>query len=333
MTPGAVTLLPVEGIGEVAEGDDLAALVVAALGPDGLRDGDVVVITSKVVSKAEGRASSDARERVVERETDRVYATRGPTRIVRTRHGLVMAGAGVDASNVTAGTVLSLPADPDASAVAVREELLHRAGVNVAVLVTDTAGRAWRQGQTDVAIGAAGIEVLDDHAGRVDPYGNLLAVTAPAVADEIAAAGDLVKGKLAGRPAAVVRGLAHLVLPAGRHGPGARALVRDEHEDMFGLGAREAVLAAVSGDKGALRGFGAPAPAADVVEHLARVAPGASVSDGAGGQVDVRLDVTDARAAGRLEARVTAAAFALGWLPLERPDDAPGPDLGFRPAG
>ena len=208
MTGGAVVLLPVEGIGEVTEGDDLAALLVTALGEETpLRDGDVVVVTSKVVSKAEGRVRYDDREAVIAAETDRVVAVRGGTRIVRTHHGLVLAAAGVDASNVAKGSVLSLPVDPDASAVRLREALRDRTFANVAVLVSDTAGRAWRTGQTDIAIGAAGLDVLDDHAGRTDPYGNPLAVTAPAVADELASAADLVKGKLSARPVAVVRGL------------------------------------------------------------------------------------------------------------------------------
>ena len=148
-----------------------------------------------------------------------------------------MAAAGVDASNVAPGTVVLLPEDPDATARSLRVRVHAETGRNVAVVVTDTAGRAWRAGQTDLAIGAAGIEPLDDHAGRTDPYGNPLAVTAPAVADELASVAELVTGKLAGRPVAVVRGIAARVLPAGEHGPGARALVRPRHADMFGLGA------------------------------------------------------------------------------------------------
>jgi len=325
-----VTLLPVDGIPEVVEGDDLAGLVVAALGDDGLRDGDVLVLTSKVVSKAEGNASRDAKDDVVRAETDRVVATRGGTRIVRTRHGLVMAGAGVDASNTTSGTVLSRPRDPDASAVGVRESVLRATGRNVAVVVTDTAGRAWREGQTDLAIGAAGLEVLDDHDGRPDGYGNVLEVTAPAVADEIAAAGDLVKGKLARRPVAIVRGLESLVLPTGRHGPGARALIRAEAHDMFGLGAREAVLAAVGGDTSALRGFGAPAGAELVARCLGALSDTeAEVVGGTPPRVDVPLPDGDDRALGRLEARLTTAAFGLGWVPSE---DAASPRrVGFVP--
>ena len=314
MTPEAVLVLPVDGIGEVTAADDLAALLVTALGPSGLEDGDVLVVTSKVVSKAEGRHSDLPKDAVVTAETDRVLATRGDTRIVRTSHGLVLAGAGVDASNTTAGTTLALPVDPDASAVRLREALHATTGRNIAVVVSDTAGRAWREGQTDIAIGAAGLQVLDDHAGRDDGYGNVLAVTAPAVADEIAAAGDLVKGKLSRRPAAVVRGLAARALPPGEHGPGARALVRAESHDMFGLGAREAVLAAVAEDAGSVRGFGVPATAPIVAQHLGALgAPDVRVTEGAPATVDVPLPPVDERARGRLEARLTAAAFALGW--------------------
>lgn len=260
----------VTGIGEVTSGADLAALVVGAAE---VRDGDVLVVTSKVVSKAEGRVVHDRpKDEVLLEETDRVLARRGPTSIVRTHHGLVMAAAGIDASNTEPGTLVLLPRDPDASARRLREELAGRFDVDVAVVVSDTSGRAWRTGQTDIAVGVAGLAPLDDHAGRHDPYGNELAVTAPALADEIAGAGDLAKGKLGGTPVAVVRGLGHLVLPRGEHGPGARVLVRDEGGDMFGHGAREAVMAALSGDSD-LRGFGSPAPADDVAAALRSVLP------------------------------------------------------------
>ena len=313
MTGGAVVLLPVEGIGEVTEGDDLAALLVTALGEETpLRDGDVVVVTSKVVSKAEGRVRYDDREAVIAAETDRVVAVRGGTRIVRTHHGLVLAAAGVDASNVAKGSVLSLPVDPDASAVRLREALRDRSFANVAVLVSDTAGRAWRTGQTDIAIGAAGLDVLDDHAGRTDPYGNPLAVTAPAVADELASAADLVKGKLSARPVAVVRGLAGLVLPPGEHGPGARGLVRAEAGDMFGLGARDAIQAAVDADPAGLRGVGAPAPVDVLLARLGAVAGFAGEAVDGGARVPLPHD-SDPREAGRLEARLAVAAYGLGW--------------------
>ena len=162
-----------------------------------------------------------------------------------------------------------LPPTPTPARGRCAARLLAATGHNVAVVVTDTAGRAWRQGQTDLAIGAAGFVVLDDHAGRVDGYGNPLAVTAPALADEVAGAADLAQGKLAGRPVAVVRGLAAHVLRADDDGPGARSLNRPLAEDMFALGAREAVVAALAGESA--EAFGAPAPAADLVAALARV--------------------------------------------------------------
>lgn len=237
-----------DGIPEVAAGDDLVALVVAAVagrsGADGaLADGDVVVVTSKIVSKVEGRfVAAEDREQAITDETVRVVASRahpgGVTRIVENRLGLVMAAAGVDASNTPEGTVLLLPVDPDASAGRLRAGLAERLGVRVGVVVTDTAGRPWRAGQTDIAIGAAGVRVMDDLRGQTDTQGRPLTVTVAAVADEIAAAAELVKGKASGRPLAVVRGLAHLTLDDD--GPGARTLVRLGAEDMFAQGSAEA---------------------------------------------------------------------------------------------
>lgn len=241
----AFTVLPVPGVPEVRAGDDLAALLAeAAAGPGGpgLRDGDVLVVTSKVVSKAEGQVVEAAdREAAIDAETVRVVARREQTRIVQTRHGLVLAAAGVDASNVPAGTVVLLPVDPDASAARLRAALRERLGVRVAVVVSDTLGRPWRLGLTDAAVGAAGLAPLDDHRGRVDAHGHTLEQTVVAVADEIAAAADLVKGKLSGVPAAVLRGLDHLV--TDEDGPGARAMVRPLEEDMFRFGHREVLTA------------------------------------------------------------------------------------------
>ncbi|WP_424213476.1 coenzyme F420-0:L-glutamate ligase [Streptomyces sp. BI20] len=237
------------GLPEVGPGDDLPALIAAAAcaDPAGLRDGDLLLVTSKIVSKAEGRiVRADSREAAIDAETVRVVARRGPLRIVENRQGLVMAAAGVDASNTAAGTVLLLPEDPDASAARIRDGLRAALGVRVGVLVTDTFGRPWREGLTDVAIGAAGVAVLDDLRGGTDPHGNPLQATVIAVADELAGAGDLVKGKTAGRPVAVVRGLAHLVRTEGPE-VGARALVRGTRDDMFRLGTSEAVRAAVTG--------------------------------------------------------------------------------------
>ena len=245
-----LTAWGVPGMGEVRPGDDLAALVGDALAADAadrpataLQDGDVLVVTSKVVSKAEGRVVHAAdREAAITAETVRVVATRehpgGVTRIVENRLGLVMAAAGVDASNTPDGTVLLLPADPDATARALRSALSERFWVRLGVLVTDTAGRPWRQGQTDIAIGAAGVRVLDDLRGSTDTHGRPLQVSMAAVADEIAAAAELVKGKATGRPVAVVRGLAHVV--TAEDGPGARVLVRTGPDDMFAEGTAEA---------------------------------------------------------------------------------------------
>ena len=234
------------GIGEVAPGDDLASAILAAVAADPcgpLRDGDVLVVTSKVVSKSEGRAVPAAeREAAIREAAVHTLARRGPTRIVRTRDGLVLAAAGVDNSNVEPGEVLLLPADPDASAARLRDAVRRRTGTRVGVVVSDTLGRAWRMGQTDVAIGSAGVRVVEDYAGRRDTYGNDLRVTAVALADELAGAADLVKTKLAGRPVALVRGLAHLV--TDDEGT-AHDLTRPPAQDMFGYGTEEAVLAAV----------------------------------------------------------------------------------------
>ena len=197
-----------------------------------------------------------------------MVARRGPLTIVVNRLGLTMAAAGVDASNVAPGHVVLLPEDPDASARALREGIAARAGVNVGVLVTDTAGRTWREGQTDLAVGAAGLRVLDDHAGRLDGYGNELEVTAPAVADELAGAAELAAGKLGRRPFTVIRGRGDLVLPAGDHGPGAVGLLRPDGADLFGLGAREAVLAALGARVDDRTAFGTPVEADDLVAIL-----------------------------------------------------------------
>ncbi|MET9577339.1 coenzyme F420-0:L-glutamate ligase [Streptomyces sp. DT199] len=241
---GGYRVWAVGGIPEVAAGDDLAKLIAAA--EPGLADGDVLLVTSKIVSKAEGRIVRAAdREAAIDAETVRVVARRGALRIVENRQGLIMAAAGVDASNTPSGTVLLLPEDPDASARAVRDGLRDALGVDVGVVVTDTFGRPWRAGLTDVAIGAAGVRVLDDLRGGTDAYGNPLSATVVATADELAAAGDLVKGKAAGLPVAVVRGLPHLVAEGDR-GEGARAMVRGARDDMFRLGTSEAVRLAVT---------------------------------------------------------------------------------------
>lgn len=233
------------GMPEVRPGDDLAAQILTATAdePGPLRDGDILVVTSKIVSKAEGRFI-DVVDKQPARvaESRRVVARRGDTVIVEHRLGLVHAAAGIDASNVEPGRALLLPVDPDASARRLREALQQATGQRLGVLISDTAGRAWRTGQTDLAIGVAGVLPLDSHIGRTDQFGNDLRVTEIAVADELAAAADLAKTKLGGRPVAVVRGLAHLVTYAdGSSAP----LLREEAKDFFRLGRREAVLDAV----------------------------------------------------------------------------------------
>ena len=241
-----ISVFAPDGIGEVTPQTDLAGVLLAAVqhDPTGpLADGDILVVTSKIISKAEDRtAAEEVREEVITAETQRTVARRGPTRIVRTRTGLVLAAAGVDRSNVPAGAILLLPEDPDASAARLRADLQRRTGRQLGVIISDTAGRPWREGQTDQAIGAAGVQVVRRYAGQRDAYGNLLEVTATGLADELAAAADLVKGKLDGRPLAVIRGLGDLV---AERGGAAAELVRPARTDMFGFGSRESVLAAV----------------------------------------------------------------------------------------
>ena len=244
---------PLQGIGEIAPGDDLAAIIVQHL-DESLADGDVVVVTSKIISKAEGLATTSDRESLLEAETDRVVARRGQTRIVRTHSGLVLAAAGIDASNLEVGNVIPLPPDPDQSARDLRASLQELTGRRLAVIVTDTVGRPWRIGQTDIAIGAAGITPLLSFEGVEDSYGNVLAVTVPAVADEIAGAAELVAGKLSGLPVVVVRGLPPEWFADDAEG--AAALIREEGGDMFGLGARDAVV--VAAGHGDTRGFPTP---------------------------------------------------------------------------
>ncbi|GAB2754321.1 hypothetical protein GCM10027020_03000 [Nocardioides salsibiostraticola] len=287
-----VSVYAPDGLPEVRSGDDLAALILPQVE---LTDGLILVVTSKIVSKAEGRVLEGTREEMLEGETQRVVARRGPTTIVRTAHGLTMAAAGIDASNVEPGRVVLLPEDPDASARHLRRRIADLTGVNVAVVITDTAGRAWREGQTDIAIGAAGLKVLIDHAGEVDSHGNPLAVTAPAVADEIAGMAELAQGKLTARPFAVVTGRRDLVLPPDQDGPGAVALVRPEGSDLFGYGSREAVIRAVRGAQEDQQAFGAAVSQAELDEAFAAAG----------------VDPQEAGAAGA----VSAIAFAHGWEP------------------
>ena len=243
------------GLPEIAPGDDLAALVVAALGrlstPTG--DGDIIAIAHKAVSKAEGRTrrlaevtpgpraralaaehgKDPAHVQVILDESAALLRADGGRLICRTRHGYVCANAGVDASNAGgAGTLVLLPIDPDASARALRDALRSRLGVAPAVVVTDSFGRPWRIGQSEVAIGCAGLRALEDWRGRFDGDGRSLSATHVAIADEVAAAADLVRGKDSGEPAVRLRGLErHVSL---EDGPGASALVRAPEHDLFG---------------------------------------------------------------------------------------------------
>jgi coenzyme F420-0:L-glutamate ligase/coenzyme F420-1:gamma-L-glutamate ligase len=330
----AVQVLPVPGLPEIAAGDDLAALLAAALDAAGtpLHDGDVLVVASKIVAKAEGRAVSGAgaagRDAAVAGQSIRVVAERttprGVTRIVESRSGPVLAAAGVDASNLPAGTVLLLPADPDGSAGALRAGLRGLTGRRVAVVVSDTLGRPWRDGQTDVAIGAAGLTVTDDLRGERDGYGNLLEVTVRAVADELAAAADLVKGKLTGVPVAVVRGLDRLVTEDD--GPGAASLLRGASGDWFRLGHVEAVRAALGAPPGSAgaQSVEPPSVATEPVEARARralalallprlVAPEITVTASlSGSEGIVRLTGADPAAVGAVAERLAIAAWSEG---------------------
>ncbi|TDC38092.1 coenzyme F420-0:L-glutamate ligase [Micromonospora sp. 15K316] len=277
-------ILPVLGIGHVSEGDDLAAMIATAA--PWLRDGDVLVVTSKIVSKAEGRLvdipadgpeRQAARDEVLAAETARVVARRGPTRIVQTHHGFVMAAAGIDASNVDKTRLVLLPKDPDASARALRAALRERYDRDVAVIVSDTMGRPWRNGLTDVALGVAGMDAIRDHRGETDPYGNELTLTEMAVVDELAGAGELIKGKIDQVPVAVIRG--YLSATRDDDGDGATVLVRDAAQDLFSLGTAEARAAGLAAGATLADGLGA-APvdpnavrrAIDTVAHA--VAPG-----------------------------------------------------------
>jgi coenzyme F420-0:L-glutamate ligase/coenzyme F420-1:gamma-L-glutamate ligase len=240
---GELRVFGIPGLPEFGPGDDLAASIAAAA--PWLSNGDVVVVTSKVLSKVEGRMvrvpadpyERDARRReLVLSEATQVLARRGRTLITQNKLGIVQAASGVDASNVALDQIALLPEDPDASARKLRAGLADRLGVEVAVVITDTMGRAWRVGQTDAAIGSAGLAVLHRYAGSTDTQGNELAITEIAVADEIASAADLVKGKLGGMPVGIVRGLS--IVDDGSTG---RDLVRPTDEDLFGLGTAEAL--------------------------------------------------------------------------------------------
>jgi len=332
--PVGLRVLPVGGLPEFAPGDDLAGAIAGAA--PWLADGDVVVVTSKVVSKTEGAlvhvgADEDreaARQRAIDDETVRVVARRGPLKIVETRHGWVVAAAGIDASNVAAGQLVLLPRDADASARSLRSSLHDLLGVTVAVVVSDTFGRTWREGLTDVAVGSAGIPALLDHRGDVDAHGNRLETTQVALVDELAGAADLVKGKLAGVPVAVVRGVPFAAPPED---VGTRPLVRLGPGDLFAYGTRDLV--------GARRPVADPAPRPGGVEAVAaafRVATAAlpefpvvfSYGGADDGVVDVHLtDAVSTTTAVNLGALVGAALVQLhaeGWATRWEPVGTPG---------
>ncbi|WFE64038.1 coenzyme F420-0:L-glutamate ligase [Micromonospora sp. WMMD714] len=354
-------ILPVPGIGDVTEGDDLAVLIGTAA--PWLRDGDVLVVTSKIVSKAEGRlvdVPADgperlaARDEVLAAETARVVATRGQTRIVQTHHGFVMASAGIDASNVDKTRLVLLPVDPDASARSLRAALRDRYRIDVAVIISDTMGRPWRNGLTDVALGVAGMPAIRDHRGEVDPYGNELQLTQMAVVDELAGAGELIKGKCDQVPVAVVRGYLPATSPPTDGGPahpptegnglahrptegsgrddrpavrlvddgvGAAALVRESALDLFSLGTAEATAAGLRAAATLADGPGAapvdPAAVDRAIAAVARVvAPGTSFTPVTDDEVRVGLAATvDGWPAG-----ATGLVLGAAPTPVDQPD-------------
>lgn len=262
----ALEVIPVRGIPEVRKGDDLAAILAGAAD---VRDGDVLVVTQKVVSKAEGRVVRGTKDDWVAREAQRVVARREELVIAETAHGFVCASAGVDESNVPHGFVSLLPEDPDASAARIREAIREAAAADVAVVVSDTFGRPWRRGVVDVAIGVAGMPALVDLRGSPDLYGRPLEVTVVALADQAAAAAGLVMAKAEGVPAAVVRGLT----VSGRGE--ARDLVRPPDEDLF----RYAPLDAIEG-RSTTRSFGRGSVPRPVLERAVSAALTAPVPHG-----------------------------------------------------
>lgn len=222
-----IQIHPIEGIPEVRAGDDVAGLITAAA--DELRDGDVIVVTQKIVSKAEGRiASAENKADVVAAESTRVLRRAGNMVIAETRHGFVCANAGVDESNVELGEIALLPLDPDLSARRIRSRIQHLKGVDVAVVISDTFGRAWRLGQTDIAIGVAGIEPFTDYVGSLDSNGRVMMATRICIADELAGAAEMVMGKATGICAAIVRGA-----PVKPGRGAATQIVRAPEDDLF----------------------------------------------------------------------------------------------------
>ena len=354
-----VTLTPLLGLPEVREGDDLAAIVLEALRHQGihLADGDILVVSSKVASKAMGlRAPASEVGEVVLSQSLRIVAERmtpaGVTRIVESAAGPVMTAAGVDASNTAdTSTVLVLPDDPDAVAAQIRHGVQDgwaaRSGTHLAlgVILSDTAGRPWRIGQTDFALGAAGIRVIDDLRGSTDAGGRLLATTERCVADEIAAAADLVKGKTTGVPAAHLRGLGHYVCD-GESTDGARDLIRTGPGDWFGYGMVEAVRAALGVEPGTAAAAEVGIPSIlpeDVATRAGRALRTALLTcPGVSGHVDgdtLRLEAADDFALGVAAARTEVALHgegltgtipgALAVSPTPTPTPTPVPDDGL----
>jgi len=256
MSPISLVGIPIDH--RFTKGDDLTSIVLTAIDnspdiPGGLNNGDIVVVTSKIIAKVEGRViQAEDREDAITSETVRIVATkeqpRGVTRIVETSHGLILAAAGVDASNTESGTVVLLPRDPDASARQLREQIMQLRRINVGVIITDTLGRAWRLGVTDHAIGAAGIQVLDDLTGTSDSFGQELHMTVVAIADQLAAASELVRAKQTLTPVAVIRGASQWVYEYDDTDTGsARDLIRPSEEDLFSLGTAESIALGARG--------------------------------------------------------------------------------------
>lgn len=315
----SLELLPVEGLPEVRPGDDLAAMLAPALRDLGVRADDVVVITQKVVSKAEGRvvrAEGPDRAAWVERETKRVVARRGDLVIAETRHGFVCANAGVDASNVDAGTLTLLPEDPDGSAERIREGIREALGIAPGVLITDTFGRAWREGLVNVAIGCAGLPALVDLRGAPDDRGRVLEATVVALADEIAAASGLVMTKSSRVPVTVVRGV-RADAPDAPDAP-ASALVRDPQDDLF----RESPIISISARR-TIRSFGDGEVPRAAVEEAIRAACTAPAPHHTRPWMFTALESAPAR-------RGFLSAIADAWRADLRGDDTPEDTIGRR---
>lgn len=329
--PERLEILALPGLPEVDASTDLAAVLLPAVAAAGtaLADGDVLVVSSKVVSKAAGlvvpAADASAHAAVVAAQTVRVVAERrtprGLSQVVQSAAGPVMAAAGVDASNTAPGTVLTLPGDPDAVARSLRSALRAAGAPVLGVVVSDTAGRAWRRGQVDLALGCAGLVVVDDLRGTTDASGQLLEVTERALADEVASAADLVKGKVSGTPAALVRGLAAFV--SDDDGPGAAALLREASADWFRLGPVEAVRAALGVRAGEVEPSSVlPEPLQHKASRAVRVAGSGAVREAADA-VLVEVRSGDAFERGRAVERLLVALWAEDLVGEVGPSSAP----------